>query len=357
MSLPPYNPPALDERTVEHLDLIATRLCGGEFTLGGGVWRFSLAPLSGLVPWPGDPFHIAMEWGGGQLHLLAGRATLALLYAHQFPQASLDVFPEHLALAGLQLAWRESMAQLEQLSGRRVKLLRVARAAADALDPAPFRFRLALDSRPARDGIDGVIAADAPGLGLLGLLARRRPPLARVLDPDTPLAVRLELGEMRLTPAALRALALNDVLLPDTNIEAAPVLWLRVDAHHAVRARLEQRSLIIESVLQEDSFMPAPVSAPKRDAPGAVHVDDIEIRLVFDLGEKTLKLGELAALQPGQVLALEAPARGQVAIRANGRLIGRGELVRIADRVGIRVMELAGPETPAVGSQPQESPA
>jgi type III secretion protein Q len=350
-----YELPALDERTVEHLDLIATRLRSGEFSLGGGAWRFSLAPLSGAVPRPADPFHVAMEWGGGQLHLLAGRATLALLYAHQFPQAPLDVFPEHLALAGLQLAWRESMERLEQLSGRRVRLLRAARALPDALDAAPFRFRLALDSAPARDGVDGVIAADAPGLGLLGLLARRLPPATRRVDPDTPVPVRLELGEMRLTLSTLRALALNDVLLPDTVIEAEPLLWLRSDPRHAARARLEERSLIIESVFQEDSFMPTSVSTSKHDAQDPVGLEDIEFRVAFDLGEKTLKLGELAALQPGQVLALEAPAPRLVAIRANGRLIGRGELVRLADTVGVRVMELADAE--ASKPQPQGIPS
>ena len=355
MNAQAYDPPALDERTVEHFDLIATRLRSGEFTLGGGAWRFSVAPLSGAVPWPADPFHVVMEWGGGQLHLLAGRATLALLYAHQFPQAALDVFPEHLALAGLQLAWRESMERLEQLGGRRVRLLRATRAAPDALDAAPFRFRLSLDSAPARDGVDGVIGADAPGLGLLGLLARRLPPATRLIDPDMPVPVRLELGEMRLTLPALRALAVNDVLLPDTVIEAQPVLWLRADPRHAARARIEEHTLIIESVFQEDSFMATSVSTSRHDEQGPVSLDDIELRVVFDLGEKILKLGELAALQPGQVLALEVPASRLVAIRANGRLIGRGELVRLAETVGVRVMELADPQSSL--PQPQGSPS
>ncbi len=85
-------------------------------------------------------------------------------------------------------------------------------------------------------------------------------------------------------------------------------------------------------------------STDKSAASGPPALDGIEIRLGFDLGEKTLTLGELMAMQPGKVLALDVPLPRLVAIRANGTLIGHGELVQIADRVGVRVMELGAAE-------------
>lgn len=343
MTARPYVLPSIDAQTAEHLDLIATRLPSGELTLGGGTLRFKLAPLSGQPRKLNEPFQITLEWGGGQLHMIAGRAMLPLLYAHRFPQAQVDVLPEDLALAALQISLGEMTSQLEELSGRRVRLTKAGPGDAKSLLTAPFRFALSLDSEPARDGLEGIIAADAAGLGLLALLARRRPAQSRPADLNTHVPLRLEIGETRLSVAALRTLAMNDVLMPDGAIDAAaPVIFLRADSRYSARAKVDGHSLVIESVLQEERSM-AP-STDKSAASGPPALDGIEIRLGFDLGEKTLTLGELMAMQPGKVLALDVSLPRLVAIRANGTLIGHGELVQIADRVGVRVMELGAAE-------------
>ncbi len=233
----PYELPRIDALTAEHLDLIASRLASGQFTLGGDAWRFSLAPLSGPVPWPTEAIHVSMEWSGGRLHLIASRDVLALLYAHRFPSGALDVLPKDLAIAALQLAWREVTSRLEELSGRKVRLARATRATSAALDGAPFRYVVSLDSVSSRDGIQVIIAADAAGLALLALLARRLPPKLRVVDPNTPITLLLEVGELQLTVAAVRALGVNDLLLPDTLIDGlATTVWLRADSRRAARA-------------------------------------------------------------------------------------------------------------------------
>jgi type III secretion protein Q len=337
-----YRLPALDAETAERLNLVATRLKRGTVDFCGGSWRFSLAPLSGARPWPSDPFVVTLEWGGGRLHLLAGRAILRLLYAHRFAAAPLDVLPEDLALAAFRLAWRDAVGAIELLSGRHVRLVRAARAEPGALDGAVFRFALSLDSESARDGLTALVATDAPGLALLALLARRQPLESAKRDSQILVPLRLELGEMRLTVAALRELCVHNVLVPDTVIEAeAPTVWLCADSRHAARAKLNGHSLIIESIVEKKTT-PQPQTPPQNEEADALAaLDEVEVRLSFDLGEKTLRLDELAALQPGQVLELDAPTNRLVAIRANGRLVGRGELVRVADQVGVRVLELA----------------
>jgi type III secretion protein Q len=349
--------PFMDAAVADHLGLIATRLKRGRFDLGGGTWRFSLAPVSGQPVWPHDPFVVVMEWGGGRLHLVAGRATLALLYAHQFPQAPLDVLPEDLALAGFRLAWRDLMARLEQLGGRRVRLVHTGRAKIGTIDGAPFRFALSLDSESAGDGVEGLIAADAPGLALLALLARRRPPEVGAIDPDLPVTLRMELGDVTLPMAALRSLGRQDVLRPDNIIDPqTPTLWLRADSCHAARGRLQGQSLVIESILENNPPMSKPkTSGPAEDLPALANLDELEVRVSFDLGEMTLRMGELAALQPGQVLTLDVSPPRLVSIRANGRLVGRGELVRVGEEVGVRVLEMASLPSPAAPASDEDA--
>ena len=94
----------------------------------------------------------------------------------------------------------------------------------------------------------------------------------------------------------------------------------------------------------ESSTLSEEESPAAQEEERAAPLDEIEIRLAFDLGEKTLRLRELSSLQPGQVIPLDAPPARLIAIRANGRLIGRGELVRVDARVAVRVIELASSE-------------
>ena len=70
-------------------------------------------------------------------------------------------------------------------------------------------------------------------------------------------------------------------------------------------------------------------------------LDAIPVRLTFDLGERQLTLGDVRRLQPGETFDLERPiAQGAVSIRANGALIGVGELVEIEGRVGVTILTL-----------------
>ena len=65
----------------------------------------------------------------------------------------------------------------------------------------------------------------------------------------------------------------------------------------------------------------------------------LPVQLDFELGRLELSVGELAALQPGYVFALPANLEGaNVAVRANGRSVGRGELVAVGDTLGVRLL-------------------
>lgn len=75
---------------------------------------------------------------------------------------------------------------------------------------------------------------------------------------------------------------------------------------------------------------------------GPVDLSKIEMVLTFDLGEMKINLGELESLQDGYVFTLDRPDDDWVNIRANGRLIGRGHLIKIDDRLGVQIENLQG---------------
>jgi type III secretion protein Q len=71
-------------------------------------------------------------------------------------------------------------------------------------------------------------------------------------------------------------------------------------------------------------------------------LDAMEVMLRFEVGDLLLSLGELKSIRPGHVFDLGQPLnRSQVRILAHGNVLGKGHLVAIGDRLGVRVSEFA----------------
>ena len=71
-------------------------------------------------------------------------------------------------------------------------------------------------------------------------------------------------------------------------------------------------------------------------------VETMAIELVFEVGRQSLPVHELRTIQPGFTFELDSPLAAPATIRANGRVIGKGELMEVDGRLGVRVTEMAG---------------
>jgi type III secretion protein Q len=69
-------------------------------------------------------------------------------------------------------------------------------------------------------------------------------------------------------------------------------------------------------------------------------LDDIPVKLLFELGRVELSLAEIRQLAPGALIPMLRPLEDSVDILANGRRIGRGNLVQIGDSMGVRITRL-----------------
>lgn len=71
-------------------------------------------------------------------------------------------------------------------------------------------------------------------------------------------------------------------------------------------------------------------------------LDALEVSLRFEVGDLSLSLGELKSIRPGHVFDLGQPLnRSPVRILAHGNVLGKGHLVAVGDRLGVRVSEFA----------------
>ena len=75
---------------------------------------------------------------------------------------------------------------------------------------------------------------------------------------------------------------------------------------------------------------------------GSLDTDGLSITIDFNLGHGMVRIADLRTLTPGYVFNLEEEPGAEVSIIAGGQEIGRGEIVQVAERLGIRIVSLKG---------------
>jgi flagellar motor switch protein FliN/FliY len=73
---------------------------------------------------------------------------------------------------------------------------------------------------------------------------------------------------------------------------------------------------------------------------------DVPVTLTVELGSCQLPMRDVLHLAAGSVVQLDKAAGTPVELRANQKLVARGEVVVVEDQLGIRITELAGASTP-----------
>ena len=73
-------------------------------------------------------------------------------------------------------------------------------------------------------------------------------------------------------------------------------------------------------------------------------LQDVDVKLTVEIGSTHLSLRELLALGEGSVIELDRQANELLDVFVNGTLIGRGEVVTVGDKYGVKMTELVQPD-------------
>ena len=167
------------------------------------------------------------------------------------------------------------------------------------------------------------------------------------------IGVRFMIGQTQLRASELRGVAKGDIIAIEKwtsrgaalecvgTVPGIPTLGI---AAHALG-----KQIMVDAVRHTERDMPDERNSAKpvqaKGLPGAATAgapvasfDDIEVLTTFELAEQALPLHVLRNLAPGQVIELEQPLNHTtVQIRANGSLVGSGQLVAVGNRLAVRV--------------------
>ena len=85
------------------------------------------------------------------------------------------------------------------------------------------------------------------------------------------------------------------------------------------------------------------MNTPAGYPPNLDIVLDVPLSLTVELGSCQLPMREVLQLIPGSVVQLDKTAGAPVELRVNHKLVARGEVVVVGERLGIRLTELMSP--------------
>jgi type III secretion system YscQ/HrcQ family protein len=94
------------------------------------------------------------------------------------------------------------------------------------------------------------------------------------------------------------------------------------------------------ATLEASAYMTQSNPSQDRPAPPPTAPLDVPVTLTVELGRVNLTLAQLADLKPGDVVELSRHSRAPVDLTSGGRLVARGELIKIDTELGVRLMSV-----------------
>ncbi len=315
-------------------------------------------PLAGYkatitASWPpGDVsgrYRLDLTIDGASGALILSSSLINGLIAGLDPDQGLDdLDPRQRALL-LEFAVAEELSALEASIGSRLSIDAVRAAGDDESGPASLAFNIAID------GLAHCAAElrlpPRQAVRFAQCLDRGAPPLRAGGSVEqaaigVPVAVCLRVAATTCSVAEIATLMPGDIVMADHSRRQSRTA-VAVFAEHlaapveltAAGVQIAARPVRIVGSSWEWS-MENGAGRPQADLMQKTDLDDIPVKLLFELGRVELSLAEIRKLAPGGVIAMPRALDESVDIVANGRRIGRGSLVQIGSNLGVRITRL-----------------
>ncbi|TWG99542.1 type III secretion protein Q [Mesorhizobium sp. J18] len=164
---------------------------------------------------------------------------------------------------------------------------------------------------------------------------------------DIPASVSIWRGVTVISVADLRSLRPGDVIVPEemnTDQDAAVAI---IADRFAVPVKAVGEGWLLTAGLGALAATKWEWTMDQTKKPSTVKVEDsdleeLPVTLVFEVGRMAMPLREVSGLTPGAVIEVTDMSSLAVDLLANGKRIGRGEIVRIGDGFGVQVTRIFG---------------
>jgi len=320
---------------------IAQRVSALPLSWEGGTWQLTLRPQLDPMPQPvGDSeWRVRFSWDGVPFELVLTSGSAQAWLGARFPGLDLPRLPDSFVAAVVERAC-DSLAG--ELASHRRANLQVDELVRGPVCAAGLVHVFDLEAVSQGQAVRARLSTDALGLTLLAdQVAHLQVARCETTFTDLPIRLRAQVGATWLDAGRLSQLQRGDVILVEHPFGAADrALWVGCSVG-GFQARVDGAMLLVQSLFGPGADrMPVEEDSPQDDH-DLTSLDRLPLRVVFDLGEVAMTLGELQALQVGQSIELGRPLSHAVRVRVNGALVATGELVEIDGRLGVTLSALS----------------
>ncbi len=293
-----------------------------------------------LPKWPGGDVTLAArgQWGNSEFvwqtradpaEVLSGVLGLPL------DAETWGRLPPPLRLAAWEAALEPALAQLGEKSGHPVSLAAVEETAPSALEERGDWAFLEFTAGKAGVSLESALrflggADDYRRLyRLLATGADKTP-----IPEEWPVEAAVELASERLELGLLKSLVPGDVvLLAGAKPEGEWRGVLRVGRRRVYPVAVEAgKAKVLEEKMAEENKAGEPARK------GGAGLDGIEVTLTLELDNRLWQVKDLAKVKPGYVFDTGKTLASPVTLKVNGREWGKGELVDVNGKVGVRLL-------------------
>ncbi|WP_287140925.1 type III secretion system cytoplasmic ring protein SctQ [Mesorhizobium sp.] len=316
--------PFYSSREAATISRLAARLPAA-FSLAG-IEVAAVIPNSTPPRVPADCRRLMVRLHGHDLRIAIDPIVLPSMAVTHWPDITALPLDHGLREILFDIVLRDVAIQVERWCGQRPIW-----SSSEITDVLPHGVGLVRLDGP--DKLLGLVEFDAGGLEWITHCCDALPVVSAILD-DLACSLDLRVTRVSLTLAELQALAPGDVILLDASPVArdgAITVLMCLCGNSRFRASIMDARLAVLSAV--DHMMDKPDSLPPET------FDSIDLPVDVEVGHLTMSLKQLRELAVGQVLDLGFDATTNITLRVNGQVVAAGELVRIADRTGVRVLD------------------
>jgi type III secretion protein Q len=172
---------------------------------------------------------------------------------------------------------------------------------------------------------------------------------------DLPIAVSLRVAAATLAAAEVERLSPDDVVLVDASCEPSDAVIAVIGERLVASVAPAPEGLHLATYPIRGATSSWAWSMPTDAMAGAweadAETDNRSVRVLFEIGRFELPASQVKQLAPNFLLPLEPPHDRTVDIVVDGQRIGRGTLMRIGNRTGVRVIAVRERPRHAAGSK------
>ena len=237
--------------------------------------------------------------------------------------APVTSLPEDLVPAILEAAFEDLLNQLSQKTETPCKICTAKPGSETNESTSQVEFALEFEGQPTARG---VVAGDQAAMQLLAQLVATAPAREPNQIDDIPIVAGIEIGLTQLTVDQVQNLKINDVVMMQiTRFQENPVGIVRFPPNMPWRVTLEDETVTFNEAVEVPS-------------PSSLEPDTAIVNVVFQKGTVQMLASQLATLEADSTVT--AQRAETITLSSNGKPFAEGELVKIGDRLGTKLLIL-----------------